>query len=145
MEGSGLQGTLEIIYVPNTTQCIISGKANSRDVQRRILIDWVLNALLFTELYDTEDGADSADMGKIFSASDKFTEFFAVYFGTLEDHTDMKSIKTNLSLVEAAKIFSSLKKSLSRSLDRVYENDRHTEEVYQRRAYRELRSSPSGS
>lgn len=113
MEGSGLQDTLEMIYAPNTVLQIISGKAYSRAIRGHILTDWALNTLLFTELYGTEDGADSADTEKIFSASDELMEFFTVYLGALEGHTDMRSIEENLSLAEVAKKFSSLKQSLS--------------------------------
>ena len=113
MEGSGLQDTLEIINAPNTVVQLISGKAYSRAIRGHILTDWALNTLLFTELYGTEDGADSADTEKIFSASDELMEFFTVYLGALEGHTDMRSIEENVSLAEVAKKFSSLKQSLS--------------------------------
>ena len=137
MEGSWLQETLQIIYAQNFIQYIISGKAYSRAIRRNILIDWALNIFLFTELYDSEDGADSADTEKIFSASGKLMKFF-----TAKGHTDMQSIDENVSLVEVAKnYFLLLNSHFPKGRVRQnfwYWNDRHTEEFYPSRAYGEL-------
>ena len=47
MAGSGIKELFEMIYAPNAVEQIMSGKAFSRAVRAHLLLDAVLNGLLF--------------------------------------------------------------------------------------------------
>ncbi|XP_028513958.1 uncharacterized protein LOC114574747 [Exaiptasia diaphana] len=47
MAGSGLREIIEIIYAPNAVDHVLSGKAISRAVRAHLIVDAVLNCLLF--------------------------------------------------------------------------------------------------
>ena len=48
MAGSGLKELLELIYVPNAVEYMLSGKAVSRAVHGHLIINAALNASLYS-------------------------------------------------------------------------------------------------